>query len=126
VIITTSAHTSGLIPASRPTDIAIGSARARKPEMFGTTTRSNVAPSMRRITTPSAPSPSAGRPPTSRRPSHGAAPLATSAWASEIDAAMTKKFDQPTPRSRSDQASGPTPGVRSAANARSAGSAGSR
>src|ERR1700741_2668637 len=43
---TTSAHTSGLTPAWVPTDIAIGRASARKPEMFGTRARSAVAPTM--------------------------------------------------------------------------------
>ena len=104
--------------------MATGIVVARKPVMLGTTRRTTAAPASRIAMTRSGRCPADGAACTMSPASQPLAPLRTSAWASESDEAMTKKFAQPTPRSNSLQDSTPRPGASRHAHASIAGSAG--
>src|SRR5215470_16927936 len=106
-----SPHSTGLSPAAVPTDIATGIVVARKPVMFGIINRTTEEAPSSTPTTISDDSATARAAPTTPPASQSLAPERERAWASDSEAAITKKLVQPTSCSNSRQVITPQRGI---------------
>ena len=123
-MVTMSPQRMGFRPAVVPTDIATGIVAARNPVMFGIRSRTTEEAASSTPTTIQGDSATEWAAPTTPPASQSLAPERESAWASDSDAAMTKKFVQPTSCSNCRQVSTPRPGIRKHTQASRAGSVG--